>query len=1629
MAAIRAVLRTQGPKKGKAMEKDASSLGASMLKNSNGSDAIPGRGSFFEHLPSFVDVDEETGQFQRSATESSDGFKDVGLYPWIIRPKDKKKVAWDIMISVNILWTICVSPYRIGFNVPATGGMLILDWIVDVFFYIDVVINFRTGYYQEDMLVLNPRRIANNYLRGWFTLDFLSSFPFDLIIPLFVDVAKEDVRVLRMLRIFRLFRLGKLLRILRTEQVKEFVDSFVSETASNLITLLAWICYICHLFSCAWYFTGNSGSEKCGEDTLHQYADLMAIPVTTDLADHASHNTGIGWTHVMDPQCQCPISFLGKDDVYSHPDVKCNNNVSWVRAFEIYQMANIGKYMSSMYFVVKTILAVGYGDIFPTNTSERLFCIFLELGGAVVYGYILSGITRSVDSRGQETVKLKMIAEWGQFREFDQLLKRRIKQHYQYTLSSTSGYQDYMLIEGLPRHLRNEIIDRVWPQYVNALTLALFPVARNAGEDLIGYDLVRDLMGNLRPQQVFAGDILCKQDDLLEDIYFIVAGNLEGLMDRDGFAKEAVRETPNYTAEWRRGVSELPEPFHWANLSTEDLVMEGKTEIQTLVLDSALVAVYEKSEYFQTRFDPRASNDTDRISYFTYLAQSTCDLIAIPTDVVSRTYREYHPEHMQSSAKHCAHLVRMLEKCIGSGEYRHKEHDEIVMRRCTQRVFYRGTDSDCTMLTREGKMTNPLIESMAEMVQHSIQQRREWLEEHEAAMRAVESGGKSEGQSSDGGATSNSASKPSPVLRASKMMFRDDFNDKISNQKLEEKKRERELFEQWIIPPRYRPKQAWDMFIGVVIIISVIVVPFRIGFEVDVEPGSAGDIIDWITDIFFAIDICASFRTAFVDREGTVCSDWRKIRDNYFRGFFVIDFVSTIPFDKLLPIGRQSKLIRVLRLIRLFKLLRLIRLTKFLDDLQEMGFSQRALNSLSLMGQLTFLAHLLACGFFYVFVTQDTMEACEGGQRFCTANGVVDGKQPLVGWYPALDNLISGVDNENYIASLYWSFTTMTTVGYGDVVPKSTAERIYCIFVMFIGGTAFGYIIGSIAASGTDTREISMKPVYDFCDRHNLSLVTRTKLRKHMTFYMEQKSNFDEQTYLMELPVHIRIEVLLHVHRQTLKQLKLFRPRFLYRDWFIAHVVSLMRPMVCVAGDIVYAKGQKDPYNIYNVFSGACEAVDPEPEDITEGEKLIGVYNKGMLFGLEGALETNGESLKTDKGYPYTVMAQPLVVAGADRQSVELFILRQDTIQGLDDSGSVYFHPLKKLAATAWCLQGNRPYEEELEKRRQKVKDFLRMESAKRRHVYIPASYCSFTTALGSDVIPKQNFIVVDYHTRGTSTNSLITALREENEREAREREQALTGKKLVLEDAAREDGDAAAKQPEAVVSAGPSAVAAGANPDAVVAQPQTTGTMEPAPSLVVEGAHTYAAPSSPLASSSSRSWSRNALGTSASRSSPRTNSRLNMMCQKTNAGISNTRSRPRCTTSNYIDPSTSSSSAYSWSRAGGVHPPGTSIEMAERIPTLDEEAIFDGPLASTPDEYYITHGQDQHQVDDRRNNMQPRVVGRYHIPGASPRPASAENRSVDVDRASVAMKRPRRRPTPEDEEVMSAFQGACEEP
>ena len=61
--------------------------------------------------------------------------------------------------------------------------------------------------------------------------------------------------------------------------------------------------------------------------------------------------------------------------------------------------------------------------------------------------------------------------------------------------------------------------------------------------------------------------------------------------------------------------------------------------------------------------------------------------------------------------------------------------------------------------------------------------------------------------------------------------------------------------------------------------------------------------------------------------------------------------------------------------------------------------------------------------------------------------------------------LVNGDNFPNYGRALWWAAQTVTTVGYGDVVPTNTAGKVVAAVVMFTG-IALITVVSGAAASG-----------------------------------------------------------------------------------------------------------------------------------------------------------------------------------------------------------------------------------------------------------------------------------------------------------------------------------------------------------------------------------------------------------------------------------------------------------------------------------------------------------------------------------------------------------------------------------
>merc|ERR1712018_420159 len=252
----------------------------------------------------------------------------------------------------------------------------------------------------------------------------------------------------------------------------------------------------------------------------------------------------------------------------------------------------------------------------------------------------------------------------------------------------------------------------------------------------------------------------------------------------------------------------------------------------------------------------------------------------------------------------------------------------------------------------------------------------------------------------------------------------------------------------------YSPfKALWDWVILFLVIYTAVFTPYVAAFLLN-EPGynappapteNYGDdpivIVDLVVDIMFIIDILINFRTTYISENDEVISAPSKIAVHYFRGWFIIDLVAAIPFDLLLFGSDTDETTTLIGLLKTARLLRLVRVARKIDRYSEYGAAVLIL----LMATFALIAHWLACIWYAIGHAERSGPFGHTGWLAHLANAT-DQPYLLNKTYPGGPSIKS-----RYITSMYFTFTTLTSVGFGNVAPNPPNEKIYAIVVMMIG--------------------------------------------------------------------------------------------------------------------------------------------------------------------------------------------------------------------------------------------------------------------------------------------------------------------------------------------------------------------------------------------------------------------------------------------------------------------------------------------------------------------------------------------------------------------------------------------------
>ena len=269
----------------------------------------------------------------------------------ILHPKGRFRLVWDLISVLLIFYDLFYVPFTIGFATNANGFLYVFDILKDIFFFMDLILNFITAFYDKNgNLIRVPKIIARHYVSTkLFYFDLITALPIPLVADLIIhqdDTHANLLRLLRFLRFLRLIRVLKAVKLLRIyHKVEEFFYSSLFNGIRSIFSLLFYIILCAHWIACLWHFVGQENEDVEG--------------------------------------------------------------ISWLSTY--YNMKNDSlqeRYVASLYFAIMTMITVGYGDITPVTMSERIVSIVAMLSGCAMFAYSMNSIgilVQNINAKASKT--------------------------------------------------------------------------------------------------------------------------------------------------------------------------------------------------------------------------------------------------------------------------------------------------------------------------------------------------------------------------------------------------------------------------------------------------------------------------------------------------------------------------------------------------------------------------------------------------------------------------------------------------------------------------------------------------------------------------------------------------------------------------------------------------------------------------------------------------------------------------------------------------------------------------------------------------------------------------------------------------------------------------------------------------------------------------------------------------------------------------------------------------------------------------------------------------------------------------------------------------------------------------
>ncbi|MFG1487005.1 cyclic nucleotide-binding domain-containing protein [Halobacteriovorax sp. RZ-2] len=360
----------------------------------------------------------------------------------------------------------------------------------------------------------------------------------------------------------------------------------------------------------------------------------------------------------------------------------------------------------------------------------------------------------------------------------------------------------------------------------------------------------------------------------------------------------------------------------------------------------------------------------------------------------------------------------------------------------------------------------------------------------------------------------------------------------------------------------------WNAIIFAAVIFTAIEAPFSFIFQTKIQGWQL--ICDFIVSSLFVSDLFLRIRK----KRAQNMSFTSKAHKNKWYALIGIDLIASVPYDILsYALGFHA--------FTYFRLFRLVRIARLFEMVSNLAFVPKMIKFTAVLTLFMVAVHWISL--CWIMITP-------------------------------IDQSLIQDRATHYITAMYWTVTTLTTIGYGDITPTTNEGRLFTMVIMILGVGVYGFVIGTVnkmVQDGERYKQQNREKMHDlvsFMKHYNVPERLQQNVYSYYNHLVTKRLTENDNKIINELPQALQGELTVYMNIKLIRNLPIFKT---LTSSCLKEVAGALEQKYYGPGQTIINIGETG-HEMYLIGHGSVEVI------LSDGN-VVATLHEGQFFG-ENAL-------------------------------------------------------------------------------------------------------------------------------------------------------------------------------------------------------------------------------------------------------------------------------------------------------------------------------------------------------------------------------------------------------------------------